>query len=232
VRGKRARHMGCGASKLHSLYQACIDGDVERVEDLLASGVSPHFLIPETNNTLLHLSAINDKGKVCKALIEAGANPNARNIDGHTPLMECSIRGGAKAAKALLDNGAKPNKRAAYRNTALHLASKKGRSDVVQVFCEAECKLGIRGQNGYTPLHYAVVKGHAETVQVLLEFGASPKQRNAYGQDCDELANVKGYSNDETRALLKEDAARARFKKAGIMARMGAKTMIKAADDG
>ena len=53
----------------------------------------------------LACAAINNRHKVIAALLEAGANPNLRNIDGHTPLMCASQRGAAKAAKALLDGG-------------------------------------------------------------------------------------------------------------------------------
>ena len=195
-----ATRQGCGKSKLSVLYAATIEGDADTVADILAgTKLSPNWMVVDTKNTLLHLAAINNRHKVITTLIEAGANPNLRNIDGHTPLMCAAQRGAAHAAKALLRGEAKGSKRAQYNNTALHLAAKKGRADCVAVLVDGGCKMNVHGQNGYTPLLTAVQKGHAETVEVLLEKGANYKQTNAYGQDAISLARQ---SNEATLAVV------------------------------
>jgi ankyrin repeat protein len=44
-----------------------------------------------------------------KELLEKGANPNARDEEGFTPLHYASFNGCASVAKLLLDSGADPN---------------------------------------------------------------------------------------------------------------------------
>ena len=166
---------------------------------LTGTKLSPNWMVVGTKNTLMHLAAINNRHKVITALIEAGADPNLRNVDGHTPLMCAAQRGAAHAAKALLRGEAKGSRRARYNNTALHLAAKKGRADCVAVLVDGGCKMNVHGQNGYTPLLMAVQKGHAETVEVLLDKGANYRQTNAYGQDALALAKQ---SNEATLAVV------------------------------
>lgn len=179
------------------MCRLCVDASYP----LAGTKLSPDWMVGDTNNTLLHLAAINNRHKVIKVLIEAGANPNLRNIDGHTPLMCAAQRGAAKAAQALLEGDAKKHKLAAYDNTALHLAAKKGRADTVAVLVDGGCKMNVHGQNGYTPLLNAVQKGHAETVEILLEKGANPFVTNAYKQDAVMLSEN---SNEATQNVIKQ----------------------------
>ena len=71
------------------------------------------------------------------ALISHGADVNAREVDGETPLMRASINGHAKVVEALLDAGADKELKATsgdYEgNTALDIAREYNRGDVVAI---------------------------------------------------------------------------------------------------
>ena len=59
-----------------------------------------------------------------KALLDAGADPNAAGPDGQTPLMMVARTANVAAAKLLLDKGANPNVKEAQRGqTALMWAA-------------------------------------------------------------------------------------------------------------
>ena len=45
-----------------------------------------------------------------QALLDAGADPNATNVAGQTPLLSAVMAGNAPVVEALMDAGAKPDK--------------------------------------------------------------------------------------------------------------------------
>ena len=71
------------------------------------------------------------------ALISHGADANARDRDGHTPLMKASYWGYAKVVEALLDAGADKELKVTSGSwegkTALDLARSQNKGDVVAV---------------------------------------------------------------------------------------------------
>ena len=71
------------------------------------------------------------------ALISHGADVNAREVDGETPLMVASYFGNAKVVEALLDAGADKELKAtsgwAEGKTALVIARDMNKGDVVAI---------------------------------------------------------------------------------------------------
>ena len=61
--------------------------------------------------------------------------------------------------------------------------------DEIKALIAAGADVNARGDLGNTPLHCAVVQGHIETVKLLLENGASPKERNEFGESVIDVAN-------------------------------------------
>ncbi len=94
-----------GADPNWSKYDevAIVSGDGERplhmavafpemVKLLLEHGADPNGRIPFTGETPLHLAADNCQGAVVALLLAWGANPNARDDYGDTPLVRAKIR--------------------------------------------------------------------------------------------------------------------------------------------
>ena len=71
------------------------------------------------------------------ALISHGADVNAREVDGETPLMRASYWGHAKVVEALLDAGADKELKAtsgrSKGKTALDFARRQNKGDVVAI---------------------------------------------------------------------------------------------------
>ena len=80
-------------------------GLVEVVELLLASGADADFA-DESRWSIVHWAACNNHAHVVRALAAAGADINARNLHGRSPLALALTAGAAEAAQALRDLGA------------------------------------------------------------------------------------------------------------------------------
>ncbi len=90
-----------------ALIRAAITGDAELVALLLAHHADAKHA-DRNGATALHF-AIDDRAKA-EALLAAGADPNATDNTGYTPLMTAANRGaGGDVVELLLDHGADPN---------------------------------------------------------------------------------------------------------------------------
>ena len=79
---------------------------------------------------------------VVQVLIEAGANVEQHNENGHTPLMEAASAGHVSVASILLQAGAGINTHSnEFKESALTLACYKGWCAVV--FCSLRSKQGV-----------------------------------------------------------------------------------------
>ena len=90
-----------------------------------------------------------------RALLEGGANPDARDRRGMTALMLAAWRGDVAAAlgcaRDLLEFGADPNAVGAPQGrTALHLAASRDGAKMASLLLEAGADLSARGNRGDT----------------------------------------------------------------------------------
>ena len=86
--------------------------------------------------------------------IESGADLNARNADGLTPLMVAVDAGHVSVVRALLDKGADVNARICfYGMTALTLASRQGMdSEIARLLLQAGARRDVQDDRNGRPV--------------------------------------------------------------------------------
>src|SRR5215813_1767091 len=163
----------------------------------------PHWLY--VGDTPLHLAAAALRRGAAKLLLESGANVNAENRRGATPLHYCCDprpkSGGTwdpakqgKLIELLVQQGAKLEQVDRGGASALHRAVRARSPAAVRQLLKAGARVDVRlGKRGSTPIHLAVqstgasgtagsVSEQLEIIAMLLEHGADPAAKDARGR--------------------------------------------------
>jgi ankyrin repeat protein len=142
-----------------------------------ATGRNAEVTAPQSDgSTALHWAVYANDATEAARLIAAGANVNARNNFGVSPLALASKQGNAATINLLVKAGAAPNDPANFVNSAetpLMHAARSGSVDAVKALLAAGADVNAKETwNGQTALMWAAAEGHAPVVQALIAGGA------------------------------------------------------------
>jgi ankyrin repeat protein len=129
---------------------------------------------------LLEASEKGDVEKV-KKLLKEGANVNAKDKIGRSPLHKAAFYRHIEIVKLLIENGANVNAKDNYGYTPLHDAAISGHIEIVKLLIENGAYVNAKSYLDWTPLHYAAFYGHIEIVKLLIEKGANVNAKDNYG---------------------------------------------------
>jgi hypothetical protein len=145
--------------------------------------------------TRLTDAARNGDRALVRTLLDKGAEVNAREQDGMTPLHWATLNNHADIVRMLLNSGANVKETDRYGFTALHNAMSRGHSDLVGILLDKGAEVNAREQNGMTPLHYAALYNHADIVRILLDKGARVDERDKWDETALHLASYWAYAD-------------------------------------
>jgi ankyrin repeat protein len=126
----------------------------------------------------------NWKSEIAVLLQTHGADPNAGNMRGGTPLHLASGRNNARMVNLLLAHGAAVDARNVNGDTPLLFAVIWQKYDVIPTLLAHGADAGVHNKRGHTPLHYSswwFSSQHHELAKSLLEHGASVNATNNGG---------------------------------------------------
>lgn len=118
------------------------------------------------------------KMRICRLLIEHGANVNAPPAkQGHTALTFAAMTGDLEVASLLLREGANvnapPGRHETLATTALDEAAGCGRLDMVKFLLNANALSADRGANGYNgAIFWAQIRRHSAVADLICEHAA------------------------------------------------------------
>ena len=180
-------------SPVESIHDAASRGDVEAVRRLLASGVSPNSFDPEVDPespaawetpilALCNVRRFTDGCAACLELLrDAGADLEATDGYGLTPLHYAARRGDTKMVSLLVEAGVDFDAKTLDKETALHYAARGGDTKIVSLLVEAGVDVDAKTPDEETALYLAVRHRATGCVEVLLAAGASLNLREGHG---------------------------------------------------
>ena len=115
-----------------------------------------------------------------RELLDRGADPNARDERGWTPLHYAAERGRADVARLLLDEGARVDAEDGEGLTPLHFAAEAGSPEAVKLLVERGADVSARDVHGRTPLRLALSN---ESCWVLREFISKRVRELSYAKE-------------------------------------------------
>ena len=163
------------------ILAAAYNGNIEAVKQHLAAGTDVNVKGGFADGTPLHYAAANGHKEIAELLIEKGADMNAKDEDGGTPLdvaiqfkeLEIAdlirviggISGAAdsihvaaaaeniEAVKQHLATGSDVNAKDVIGRTALHQSALRGHKKIVELLIDKGADINAKDNNGYTPLN-------------------------------------------------------------------------------
>ncbi|KAI1882334.1 hypothetical protein AGOR_G00249600 [Albula goreensis] len=148
--------IGCWSERT-AVHKAASQGQTLQLQQLIQSGASVNI----------------GQTQCARLLLAAGAQVDARNVDGSTPLCDACSAGSLECVQLLLEHGATVNPALTSRTTSpLHEACMGGNSDCVRLVIARGAALEAYDLYYGTPLHVACANQNIDCAKVLLNAGA------------------------------------------------------------
>ncbi|MEU7828817.1 MULTISPECIES: ankyrin repeat domain-containing protein [unclassified Nonomuraea] len=183
------------------LYRAALNGESEKVSELLAGGTDPNQASAGDEDGLpLCAAAAWDRAEVAGLLLAAGADVNGRESGGWTALLWAAAKGHAETAELLIEAGAEIDAANDVGDTPLTLAARRGALGVVRLLLDSGADAAKYDGDGDTPHEIAVdwVGVHLESA-LLDQIGQDDWEyvvARQFAKDGTELVTVAGRSPD------------------------------------
>lgn len=160
------------------LGRASRQGDLDRLRNLLTSGVDPN-LADDVGSTALYNASSFNQIKAVELLLSFHADPDKQvkarrrgNTTPVTPLQSAAYLGNSQIAALLVDAGAHLNAVGEGKRSALDFAVIGNRLDVISFLIEKGADVNGRDAEGASALDYAVWGGSIDGAALLLAHGA------------------------------------------------------------
>jgi ankyrin repeat protein len=149
--------------------------------------------------TPLHYAAIYGSLEALQLLLDKGADPNAKNQAGATPLILAAWN--FERARILIERGAAVNAATSRGITPLLVAAAApGNVSTVRYLLDKGADLRARDADGEDALTRASFTGDVDTLKLLLDRGADPKHADTFGYTA--LMNATTFRDSQRIRLL------------------------------
>jgi hypothetical protein len=183
-----------------SIANLCFEEDTEAETEVETEEDTGPQAVPDTevagpdrfNRSELWWAANEGELDAVQDLLAQGADPNAMDFDGETPLHAAARLGDADIVATLLDHGADPGALALYDTTPLHISVRDQRVEVTRQLLEQGADANALDGFGHAPLHDAALRNDLRSARLLLASGADAGLKGTAGQTPLDLAERAG----------------------------------------
>jgi len=216
-----------------AIHLAADTGDLAKLKSLIEAGADVNAKEEKGGRTPLFVAGDSE---VARFLIAQGANVNATDKAGWTPLHSACFNGNKNKVELLLAKGADINAKGNNGETPLYLAFVLRHRDLVELLltkgADVNAKgpegvtllhmardvqiatlllahgadVNAKGRQGGTPLHAASRLGLRDNAELLIAKGADVNARNDNGQTALAVATAQGH--EDVVELLKKHGAK------------------------
>ena len=160
-------------TKDDKLYYAAKDGNLKKVQKLLAQGANPNYVNNSYHDTNSPL-AVTQSAEVAQALIDAGANVNANNnTSKRTPLFSVNS---VEKAKVLIKAGADVNAHDYNNATPLFYAKTV---DIAKALINAGASVNAKDNQAHNALVQTKIDKNTEVATFLERYGLTTTNKDA-----------------------------------------------------
>ena len=151
------------------VFAAAMSGRTGKLQEITNANRSWVKAISADGWTPLHLAAYFGHPDAAKALLNKGADVNARSTNAmrNTPLHAAVAGRNLAIVKLLLDFGADVNATQSGGWTPLHAAAQGGLAEIAALLVKAGADRSLRAGNQQTAADLALANGHAAVVEIL-----------------------------------------------------------------
>ena len=172
-----------------TIEKAVAEGNWSEVEQCVkAEGAN--VAVGALSRTILHLACKYGRSDWIGQLVGLGANPNAKDVDGATPLMAAALNGSSESIQELSKAGADLNLTQRGGKTALHFAAMKKNEECIKALLDCGAVKNVVDGDGKTwDGYYRQTAGSANAQAFLdsfakfaAELGANGARESAVGK--------------------------------------------------
>ena len=158
------------------IHNAARRGDAVKLKQVLEQGAQADTRVAHGGPTPLHVlcsghDEVGDRAACFKLLEEAGADLDATDLGGRTPL-HMALHKTHSLVPILIEAGANVNAAGSSRITPLHDAAKFASVKIAIALLRAGAAINVHDFAGHSPLHYAVACDNRHVRAALLRAGA------------------------------------------------------------
>jgi ankyrin repeat protein len=183
-----------GATLTSALIQAVDANAIDFVSTLADLGADVNATDATTDEPVLLKAAQNGYTEIVRALVENGADVEAKDSYDLTALFLAAYEGYTDIVQLLLDYGADISVRNAYGMSALLWTAWNGHTETLQVLLDRGADVEEQDNSEETALIKAAYQGHTEIVRILLDRNVDVNVKNSDGADALIYAAWQGYT--------------------------------------
>ena len=180
----------------YALRKAAYKGELKAIKYLVNHGADVNGGVSGGEENPLMKAARYDYIYIAEFLVKKGADLEATNYDGNTPLHFAAYEGKIRMVKFLLEKGANINAKNKTNWNALMQATLEGFIDVANFLLEKGSEIDVIGtEKGETALILAAWRSTENIVKLLLDNGADKTIKDKKGKTALDYAKKKFNEN-------------------------------------